>query len=555
MSTTMLKSLLATLALESQEAPKSIAEEAVADVAAEKVAEAEKVAADAAVAPTDTPPAEPAAETAPAVEAPAEASADPTPAEPVEVAAPAEELPAEEPTVTEEEVEKVEDVTQALESLCLVMESAVKSGKGYSRLELALHDTAVVGHCKRLKLQPPLRPSLESIGVHGAQAETQLVLESLESYVEKLREVALEARAEVLLGGYTLSQESLSSIFTRFLEMLKKLWEKIKQNAQKLRNWINLKLAPASLRKEIQKMNEIYKQAGVKTNATPQEVVRTIGESFGHIKEFEFLKDLFEEVSRTSAYKLRKGGNVETLLKDAETRLERLREQLNSVGGFDAVHDFAGSNTSNAAGQIKLTFSDIKTLVGSAGRAVSLIRSYLSNDKHDLSFSKVVELGDRYAKAHVEYVTRSNEAVSLLNGDDTDIVKLQRTLFALESAKSERDHLLKMLRYQEGHEDEIAYSEELAHKALDVVDKILATTDKDVHFPTVIPAVSSHLTELNSVTKDARREILQAYTYHGHMVIVFSGMLRKVRDDFTMRADLAEVLVKITEINKKYTGA
>lgn len=114
-----------------------------------------------------------------------------------EVPAVAEEL---EGTVTEEEVETVVDVTQSLESLVLCMRSA--EGR-YSPRELALHDAAVEAQCKRLKLQPPLRPSLESIDAHGAEAETQLVLESLESYVEKLQDVALEAAATLAIesGG------------------------------------------------------------------------------------------------------------------------------------------------------------------------------------------------------------------------------------------------------------------------------------------------------------------------------------------------------------------
>lgn len=333
MSTTMLKSLLATLALESQEEPKTIAEEAVADVAAEKVAEAEKAATAAAAAPTDTPPTET--------------------------------VPTEEPAVTEEEVEKVEDVTQALESLCLMMESAVKSGKGYSRLELALHDTAVVGHCKRLKIEPPLRPSLESVAAQGAEAETQLVLASLESYVEKLQDVALEASGSFVLS---LSQEGFG---TTLAEGIKKLFAYIKAYATKVYNWFASRLMKKHSREKVDKYNAIFAREGLSVTATPEQMAAAIKKSVGNSGYLDEIKTILTGLLESASKDMLNLDESSTFRSVAE-KLQQLSDTYARIGHDEFVLKYCHGNNRFTAGRIADQFVSARFVFNRLAHAVSM---------------------------------------------------------------------------------------------------------------------------------------------------------------------------------------
>lgn len=188
-----------------------------------------------------------------------------------DVPAVVEEPEVQEDTVTAEEVETVVDVTQSLESLVLSMRSAEG---GYNARELALHDAAVEAQCKRLKLQPPLRPSLESIGVHGAQAETQLVLESLESYVAKLEVAAVNAQIAHAVEN-NLSLES-GGFFARAKQHLAEVFSAVVTFMKKIYNWIKDKFSLAYVKAKIEKLKQLCSKAGVPPKLSPEDIVKAI---------------------------------------------------------------------------------------------------------------------------------------------------------------------------------------------------------------------------------------------------------------------------------------
>lgn len=252
-----------------------------------------------------------------------------------------EEPEVQEETITAEEVETVVEVTQSLESLALSMRSAEG---GYNPRELALHDAAVEAQCKRLKLQPPLRPSLESIDAHGAEAETQLVLESLESYVEKLQDVAMEA-----ICNSEIQTLSLEGFGEKLKEVLIKLWEKIQVYLRYVGNWISKHLLKALDRAEVAKVEAAYKSSGLKLNATPEEMVDSLIAYYGGTKDFGWLVEGLNKLNAMTLDDISRGKHLPVFegLNDKIKHLTAVSNRTIDVVGY------AGATSNKDALQIR----------------------------------------------------------------------------------------------------------------------------------------------------------------------------------------------------------
>jgi hypothetical protein len=123
---------------------------------------------------------------------------------------------------------------QALESLALALESTIQSGRGYTALEMALHDSAVTAHYKLIGLARPQAPAMESFTTtEGSLAASQLALESLTETTKKV-EVALESLVDTLKNSFARLGTFMKDLVSKIADFAKRISTKAAERRLKL---------------------------------------------------------------------------------------------------------------------------------------------------------------------------------------------------------------------------------------------------------------------------------------------------------------------------------
>lgn len=131
-----------------------------------------------------------------------------------------------------EEHDKATESVQALESLALALESTIQSGRGYTALEMALHDTAVAAHYKLIGLARPQAPAMESFATpESSLTASQLALESLGETLKK----AGKALWEFIKGLLAKARAICKKIFGRMKAVYLRLKGKVNPALKKLK--------------------------------------------------------------------------------------------------------------------------------------------------------------------------------------------------------------------------------------------------------------------------------------------------------------------------------
>ena len=182
---------------------------------------------------------------------------------------PVEEVPAEEAQEATDEVvadadaigeagadaDKVEEAVASLESLCLAMESALKTTRGMSARELAMTQRAAAYVIAPLGVAVPAHAvSLESIddaeALQAVEPPVAPVAEPVEGEELDPAIVARQERTEVAL-------ESFKEMAKNFAEVLKKMWAKIRDMLvgfwKKMNDWSGI---------QIKRVNSLKKKVG-----------------------------------------------------------------------------------------------------------------------------------------------------------------------------------------------------------------------------------------------------------------------------------------------------
>jgi hypothetical protein len=185
------------------------------------------------------------------------------------VGAPVEEVPAEEAQEATDEVvadadaigeagadaDKVEEAVASLESLCLAMESALKTTRGMSARELAMTQRAAAYAVASLGVAVPSHAvSLESIeeaeALQAVEPPVAPVAEPVEGEELDPAVVARQERTEVALEGF-------KEMASKLAETLKALWARMKNMLvgfwKKLTDWSGIQIKRvAALKKKVE---------------------------------------------------------------------------------------------------------------------------------------------------------------------------------------------------------------------------------------------------------------------------------------------------------------